>query len=330
MKKLINNIIESKLNIELSQINDEIIYESLQSSILNKLAKQLKSFGSKNQNKWNNKSFSGILGSLSYKWNEVKDSDFIHYEAGDAKGIKLVRQMVTMSDRHIDGICLITNIKNKNEFKYFIYNSRITNLVSYDYYEEKYHPKNSEDLSFSSVKDYCEKSDFYCLKLEGLDTWELHRNRQSSQSGIVLQGDDDYYNKLAKENIERYNKILTKKRATEAAKKDTLSKEVQDILNEVMELSTDSMKNPEKYISCRYAICNLIEEIYSQRHYDRNGGYGYNGLMVLYKRYVDSTLSMSANGGYSFDKKDNENAIKELKSLIQKIEERIDKIKESI
>lgn len=172
----------------------------------------------------------------------------------------------------------------------------------------------------------------WVLPLSGHEIFDKKAARRNAQDGIVLQGDEEYYKRLAQSNVERYKKMIAKAKAEAASKTDTIAQDVQEIVNDVMDLTKAAAADPIKYADVSYDICSLVEKVYSQRQYDtkRNQGYGSDGLLILFKIYLENHLTIAKNGGHDYNRTSKDNAVKNIKTKIDQIKQQIVKIKEKI
>lgn len=348
MKSLVTFVNENMLNEYFEGINAEIVCEALKDPKLQTLAKQLRDCGSKNKNGWNNKSFSGIFGRFNVAWDEITEADWIEFNCEDAKEAanakRTVRKCITGRANTIFGISLVS--KDGENIDYLItYNGSVIdfNAKGYAYNYEtgkselKHAPKEEHNLRQYETLSFLENAKkVWVLDLKALgekndNLVQKQRNRRDSQSGMVLQGDEQYYKKVAQDNVERYKKMIAKAKAEKAAKEDTIAKDVQEIVNKVMQLSVDVAANPVKYADVSYRVCSIIESVYSTKRYDsKHGPSGSNGLLTLFKSYLDNHMDMAKNGGYGFQrdsqagyKKDIVDKIEQIKKQIADIEEKI-------
>ena len=317
-------------------IDEEIINESLQSSILQQLAKQLKPFGSKNNNNyWNNKSFSGIFGSLNVAWDKITDNDFEKYEAGDKAGIKKARAVLASGDKWINAVILFPNADGKTFDSMICYRGYVNfKEHKWDYEINSYKEQPSRDFETYKqkwIKEDCEQKDFYILEIKDFEVYDIRGQRNSAKLGSFIPGDAYYYKKVAEENVERYKKIIAKRKAERAAKEDNIAQQVQEIVNKVLELSAKAATNPDKFVDIQYRIAYLLENIYSTSRWDsKRGQTGTDGLLYLFKNYLSNHLSMAKDGGYGFERSAQDKTKTQIEKCIENINKRIEEIEEII
>ena len=149
----------------------------------------------------------------------------------------------------------------------------------------------------------------------GKNTWKSAR--RIAKDGIVLQGDEYYYKEVAERNIKRYKQIIAQRKAEKAAQDDTLSKEVQEVLNKILELNMKIIKEPVKYADCLYDIATLAYYSYGNINKANSG----NSLLYMYSEYVDANVkNASGKNDYDWIVDAQEKTTKKLSEKIKKTE----------
>lgn len=334
MKSLVQFIKESKYE-RYTPINDaDIILESLKDPKLLKLAKYLKQFANKNRNI--DLSFASLLGRYNVEWDKITESDWETIEDYE-RARKIIRKITTRGQNYISTLALVTD-ENGKDIKYLITPSVFVDFKhdTYKYDWEtgerkvieqpnaEYNMKQSEIVSY--ITDGCvtyvlDVSRYMAATTKRTERWQSRRD-------MVLQGDERYYEDVAKKNIERYKKIIAQNKAERVAKEDTISREVQEILNKILELNMKMVANPVKYADCQYDLRNLSYEPYSKVSQSKSG----DSLLYYYSEYVEFLVKNAAGrASYGFeyeggDKKivNIQNKIKEIKEVIAKIEAKME------
>lgn len=322
LQEYLNNIY---LNEAFNEVDAEIVCEKLSDPKLVKLAKSLRNFGSKNKGKFYNNSFSGIFGRYNIEWDKITESDWDYYKAGDKAGLKEVRRIISNSKNWFDGIALLVSGEGEDE--------EIRYLVSYktlvDFKNKTWDGKDSEPKRGTYDKQYeitglleqRDKEGNYKYSLYILDltnrTQAVNKKRgerSQAQENIVLQGDENYYKKLAAENVERYKKIIAKAKAEKDAADDKTIVNAQEVLNDLMEVSAKIAADPIKYADISFKVYMLITDSYSKSANGKN-------LINLIGEYVYASKEVRAGSSSEYTRRN----FKATKETIAKMTERIKK-----
>lgn len=168
-------------------------------------------------------------------------------------------------------------------------------------------------------------------------TWDseaMHRRNQKrisrgeARQGMV-QNTPEYYEEVARENRDRYKKILAQNRANGSDKDfEKIDKDIDAILTKVMQMTRDLRKNfkPNNSGTNYHFDISKIEElnrqIYDQKQWNHSrsgGGYysGEHGLLVLYNYYTTFTLKVKNSGDNYYERE----AKNYKEQLLQKIKD---------
>ena len=336
MKSIHNYILDRITDSRFEEIDAEIVCEKLQDPKLIALAKQLRNFGSKNKNNWNNMSFSGIFGRYNMPWDQVKEDDWKYFEPGDPNAKKNLRKIISNSKTGFSGIALLVDATGDKEFKYLIGFETVIDFKKRSYYgdhaespEKIRMEKQYEVLSLLDRKD--DKGNFkygmYIIDF-GDKQNEIHKlrtARYNAKDGRVLHGDEQYYASVARDNKERYSKLIAKMKAEKAAKKDTLATDAQDIINELTDLAVRVAKDPIKYADCSWEVCHIVAYAYGTDK-DVNGA----NILKLLSRYLELHMSLAKGNSYGYQRNDYDEVKKKLNNMIESLREQIDKVKEKV
>ena len=336
----LSHYINERLNItDFDKIDNEILCESLNDPKLIELAKDLKKAADKNS--WNDFSFAGIFGRQYVPWDKIKESDW--KEITDVKKAQReIGKIVTSSDRNIDALAII---KHKDKIRFLITHFNCWDLYHFQQYWGRDKDGEYKELSKvgpkvmnwltkqSDKKDLMGEGDTcYILDLSKYkqEINKLKSQRIDAKDGLVLQGDSEYYSKIAKENVERYKKIIAQNKANKSINSDTYCERVNELVNKALEVSTEIYKGGAKYADLEYEIAHVIESIYRTKTYTSKGPTGTNGVLVLFNNYLKTSMSIVKNGGYNHERSSLESTKKELEKQLDDLENRISKIEDSM
>ena len=328
MKPLVEYISEAKFNrnIELYDLN--IVSESLKDPKLIELAKYLKKFASKSS--FYNYSFGGLFSQFGVEWDKITESDW-ETITDIEKAKKNVRKVISNRSNSISSIILV---EYDGEIKYLITRYVVFDLKNtkrlYDFHTKEYYDKTSpEKLSDLKQRDIVDlitdNAVTYLLDSSKMySTQDKQIARRIAKDGIVLQGDEYYYKEAAERNIKRYKQIIAQRKAERAAQDDTLSKEVQEVLNKILELNMKIIKEPVKYADCLYDIASLVYYSYGGNISKANSG---NSLLYMYSEYVDANVKNASGKNDSYWIIDaQEKTTKKLSEKLKEMKEKIAKI----
>lgn len=337
MKTFNEYIFEYQTYLSYLEIDNELITEKLNDPKLLELAKYLKQFSSKNS--YNDKSFSGIFGKYNIEWDKIQESDWNKIENLKEAQKYIGKINSNSSNKYLRGIILIErNKKISGLFSYKTYIDFYNNRVEYDYDNGTYsNVKKPRIINYDKIidmKNLLQEGDIcYFLDLTPFEKSYIAKKseRDRNKKGMILQGDEEFYKKLAKENIERYKKIIAKNKAEQAAKQDKLVEQVKDTINKVMELSIKIFQGGPKYADLQYSISSLIEKINSKQIWNSKGkSTGSDGLLYIFNEYLSASLDVSKNGGYDFQRRNIEIYKNKLNQIIQNIEQKITDIESKL
>lgn len=248
---------------------------------------------------------------LTIEWDMIDSSNVTEYDKVDNKVLTICRNI--LSGRGDRGIILLRN--PQDEYQYII-SYRKDMLVIRDQSQNRWY-NGWIDGTTTELIEYIKKADSIVVI-----TWDsdaMYRrdkkriSRGEARLGMVLNT-PDYYEQVARENRERYKKLLAQIRANGSDKEfEKIDKDIDDILTKVMQLTRDLRKNfkPNNTGTSYHFDISKIEElnkqIYDQRQWNSSrhgGGYysGEHGLLVLYNYYTTYTLKVKNNGDNYYER----------------------------
>lgn len=156
--------------------------------------------------------------------------------------------------------------------------------------------------------------------------YNKRKKRSDNRQGMIYQGDASFYAKLAKDNRDRYRRIIQQNRAKKL-EDDELIAQYKDIVDKTVKLSADVAANPEKYDSNFYQFTTLMENMYG-----RNVNYkayhsttDQDGVFVLFTKYVDLKRDVMKDGGYEYQSRDLKTVGDKLKEKLNSVQTYIEK-----
>lgn len=143
-----------------------------------------------------------------------------------------------------------------------------------------------------------------------------HNKRVDSRNGVVYNT-PEYYEQIARENIERYKKIINQNKALKKNEDfDKLDNDIEAIVNAALKYTQKIRKEfkddgSTRYIYAHIKIENIMSSIYGKSIYTgyRKGHSSYegtDGLLYMYEQYVKSYIAAAAKGDKYYINKLNE------------------------
>lgn len=268
---------------------------------------------------------------IEIEWDTIDSSNVTEYDKIDNKVLTICRNI--LSGRGDRGIILLRN--PRDEYQYII-SYRKDILAIRDYSQDRWSRGMWIDTTTTELIEYIKKAD--SIVVITLDSDAMRRRNQKRISrgearlGMV-KNTPEYYEEVARENRERYKKILAQNRVNGSDKEfEKIDKEIDDILTKVMQMTRDLRKNfkPNNAGTNYHFDISKIEElnrqIYDQRQWNhsKSGGYysGEHGLLVLYNYYTTCTLRVKNSGDTYYERE----ARKYKEQLLQKIKDLKDEL----
>lgn len=335
MKKLSDCLIENKINTDVNSIIEEenielgnqIINEKLNNKYLKAIAKEL----SKNNAYY--KKFVGLLGRCRFKWDKVDDSRSTYYNAGDKEGIKKAKAIIKNWDENPGMIIVLNGDDEPNRYifaeQYIVVK---TGDIPSEYKVQLRHGYREKVVPLKAKMIELQANNFVIIDLQGLEKYELTRERSSNREGMVYL-DPANLRRLADENRKRYKTEAAKIRQSRInGNEDEIAKKVKETVDKVYDLVMKITKNPVDYADKIYDVELLQHRIYGERQYvgykrGKSEYRGSDGLLTYFATYVKYKMNLS--NGKSYDAKSEERAMDGIKDRIIKqigyIEEYIEK-----
>lgn len=361
MKTLIDFLNETEANIKeyyelIDEINAEIIYESFQSSIIRDICDTMTKarnayddfealgdakYSLKRNSKWlvniQPPTFKEVFMNGQIKWDTIKDEDFKECSKNNKEDVALAKKICSNRSNSITGILFICNESSYEEFKQFKFTGAIFKTVSWQkpYYYSFTNRYTSNEVKPSDTEKYLSEK-FYILEIPEEKVKEYNKQRQErsiAKSGMIIPGNKQQYEEIAKNNRERFRK-LAEKRKMEKNSKDGMSESINEIMTKILEITKEFSSNPIKYSKFNYDLCYLLDLTSDKQHTYYQGTKqrtsGINGLMYLYKRYLDTKLDLASGNSYSYQSKEFESIKLNINKIIQQIKEKIKSLEEKM
>lgn len=328
--------------------NKAMINESFKSSILQEIAKQFndrikanKEYNNKRgyDSRDTNSTFKRVFGSDSIKWSEITDDMFTKYSKDDAEGEKLVKRMMGNRANTFSGMAIILNENAEGDQPKYL-----GALISIGYSEGYVSFLTDWRISYKSLKpsdalDYL-RHDYLLINLSKHTSFDIEQERRSAKWGAYLFDDDkernDFYKKIAEENIQRYKNYLIKVKAEREAN-DGITEKVEEYSKKIFNFTLKISNNPIKYAKYEYEIGGLVDYLRDERKWvsskhSQGGGYyaGKDGLLTAYKSYLTSKLAMGKGNASEYDKTCYENAKARLNKIFNAIDAEIQRLEDKM
>ena len=355
MKQLVELIKEQFVYEKLEQINNEIINESLKAPILKELAKQLldqinKEKKEKEDDKYRsiyNKSFKQIFGDSHIPWNEIEDKDIetIEAQTWNEKKLKTANEKLIRSIIKCDKHAII--ISRDPETKIFEYVILNWGNMFYlrpgkgSYWSNNYAGsitgqgggRHYKDLNQREKIDLLNNKTLYIIDTTNLRVQgdKIVHDRYVSKQGVI-DFDPESLRRIARDNVERYKKILSQRKATNQ-NNDKLLDEANEIIKKISDITIQVAKDPLSYADVLSKVAILSKYVYDERRYvpgrtPRQQGYytGVNGLIPLVAKYVEAIKD--AKSGWDWGSKNIDSSVKVIQDTITKCKDLLKEIEE--
>jgi len=347
MRSVQEYIKESLIIERFNAIDNQIIFEALQSKVLQELAKQLldqvnaeKKYNDESGNKMfnsRNKTFNYIFGSKwgqKVAWSEITDSDieerpadYWNHVRTSAENKRMIKELI--KGQNTDRIIIIKDPET-NKFKDVIFADEIFHLEGSETgygkaagykYSSYGKPKQSEILNL------CTGKDLYIIKdvnIKHTAYYNKRKEREDSKRDMIYM-DPESLKAIAKKNQERYKQIIAKNKI-DNQHNDKLIDKAKDIIDQAAYWATEVAKNPARYADIISDVTTLTKLIYDKRKYIQSRGKysgwyeGIDGILPTLMAYINNIRSGSSSNYTSMYAKDIELNKKQLESLIQKCE----------
>lgn len=264
-----------------------------------------------------------LFNQLVIEWDAIDSSNVTEYDKVDNKVLTICRNI--LSGRGDRGIILLRN--PQDEYQYIISYQKDMLVIR----EQGRWYNGWVDYTTTELIEYVKEAYSVVVITWDSDATRI-RNQKRISRGEARQGmvrnTPEYYEQVARENRERYKKILAQNRANGSDKDfEKIDKDIDTILTKVMQVTRDLRKNfkPNNAGTLYHFDISKIEElnkqIYDQRQWNhsKSGGYysGEHGLLVLYNYYTTYTLKIKNSGDNYYERE----AKKYKELLLQKIKD---------
>ena len=144
----------------------------------------------------------------------------------------------------------------------------------------------------TELLNYCKKADkVVTIDVSGVYNYNMKNERIAARKDMVVYS-EQYNEKVARDNVNRYKTILAKRRSLGDINFDDIDNQVQEVVAKVLMVSRMVHKNPAKYADSSYKISYLNNWVYDQERYDKGKTYGKDGLLKLYDRLTNCFLNI--------------------------------------
>ena len=350
MKQLYESIKERFIYEKINNINNEIITESINATIIKDVAKQLldqikaekKSKENDSYKSIYNQNFKQIFGQSRICWDKIEDKDIQKIEAQtwDENKLKNANEKLIRSiiKGNVQGIIISQDPESKL-FEFVAMNwGRVYYLKpSYSTHAgEKTgngYGRHYKDLTQREKIDLFSNKTLYFIETTNLvdDNDKLRNERFKSKQGMI-DFDPWSLQKIANENRERYQKIISQNKANNT-KNDKLLDEANEIIKKISDITIKVAKDPLSYADVLSKVSILSKYVYDEVKYHpgrtpKQQGYysGYNGLIPLVAKYVEAIKD--SKSGYSWGTKNIDSSVKVIQDTITKCKNLIKEIEE--
>jgi hypothetical protein len=157
---------------------------------------------------------------------------------------------------------------------------------------------------------------------QDFQTWKLRSDRREARTGMITNTEDQN-RRIARENIERYKKIVAQNKANRDKDFEEIDKQVENIIMRVLKASQISHRDPSKISTIQ--VQRLNEWIYDEVRYSSSThkSYGKTGLLRLYNTFTDYFNDVKKGSSYTFQIEGLEKVKVEIKDTIKKIDEEL-------
>jgi hypothetical protein len=291
-------------------INEEIINEALNEPHLLELVDQLKK-SKKNPT-------DVLFRHFDIEWDLIDSSNVQEFTRIDAKAKTKIRNTIAGRD-DVRGIILLwddhkqmyTNIISDRKKILSLDNNLIYSRGSFIRSGGKWLETTTTELM-----NYVDNADSAIIinwtNAELDSKFRKRIDRRKSREGMV-HNTPEYYEEVARENIERYKKIIAQNKAANKNKDfDQIDKDVETIVQAAFKYAQNIRKNykpnpnnPHNHYFETSKIENIMDEIYDKKVWvgynnksvSHNNGYkGSEGLLSLYDQYMRSYIRSNATG----------------------------------
>lgn len=339
MKSIFDYLQENLIN-----KNDELITESFKASIFHRIQDQFAAYNKKEDEEdaeykargwnWHSPSyikFKTLFGRYNIAWDKIDDSMVKEYSKDSKEGISLAKRIVGNRSNHVNGIIILAQDYNGKEG----YDGIIISVGNGPEYISFRSSWGSKHMRPSDVIGLITEKIYIIEITDEINTWRKKNERWSQQKGSFTPGNEEYYKIVAKDNVDRYTKLLAKYKAERDAN-DGITEKVGEYTDKVLKFAEKISKEPIRYAAYEYDIASLMDLLRDEKHYVRgygkNPGYysGTNGLLYLYTDYLKGKLSMAKGYSYDHERREYNACKKAINDMCTKIDSKITEIETKI
>ena len=326
--------------------NNLMITEAFKSKILQEISDQLNDRIKKQKEEAENDkthyhrspdtgaTFKKLFVWTGISWSDITDDMFKEYSSEDPEAIKLAKRITSNRSNSFPGMIILLNTTDPNSPKY---RGVLIGAGAGEHGNDYFSFTNSWSFHRESFKPG-EVEVFLTKKFLFADLSEIKKanrekrnQRYSAISGSLNPLNNDnmreyQYERIAKENRERYQKYLAKIKADREAN-DEYVKKVTEYTQKILQISAELSKNPIKYAKYEYEVDKLLSYLSGRTtwispHGRGQKGYysGRNGIITLLETYLKTKLSMAKGNSYDSEKASYESAKKALDETFTKID----------
>lgn len=242
-----------------------------------------------------------------------KDVQTFRYPRNIEDGVKAANQIIS---GRTSGFIVLLN--KEDEFSSLIYGKNYISLYS-GYGFGRSHSARSTELL-----DMCKRAgEIMVFRLtKDFQTWKLQSDRREARAGMITNTEDQN-RRIARENIERYKKIVAQNKANRDKDFEEIDKQVESIIMRVLKASQISHRDPSKISDIQ--VSRLNEWIYDEVQFNRSThkSYGKTGLLRLYNKFTDYLADVKKGKAYDFQIEGLQKVKVEIADTIKKIDEEL-------
>ena len=308
-----------------NMIEESLLLEAFKAPQLKLIAKAIKD-ASKNSNIPRNMQMN-FKDIYNIEWDKIEASQISEYEVDDPKCLTLARKYISSG---INGMMALLDkdgdVTGIIKYKRFC---RLKDKGNYWWHDRLDKYSNFKDLNTTDLIDIIKQNEtvlFILFKSDNYDingAWEKSKNRVEARRGAVAMqrgyertGKVDpnspwilsdaittkqvrYYQDIADQNRERYQKLLTQIKAKRAAMSNTfagIKSRMDAAFKRYTELLAKILTNPSKYDSWDVSWLN---DKFSEVHNSKKYGLTHTGLFVQVSQYMGYMINISKGNNYS-------------------------------
>lgn len=293
-EEYIKSLIKDCERVNCSDENIEVpINEALTEPHLLKFAQQLDDERKEGKHK---RKFSSILPTYSgIQYDKITSKDVKVFKSYQTE--EMLKECRIYISGKKDGIILLQD--KDGRYWGVIWRKSIYLIGRYGFRGYSTDVSQESNVKSTELLSYCKSADkVVTIDVSGVYNYSIRGDRMVARKDMVIY-DEQYNEKVAKDNVSRYKAILAKRRSLNAINFDDIDDQVQEVVTKVLMASRIVHKNPAKYADSSYKISHLNNLIYDQQRFDRGKTYGRDGLLKLYDRLTDYFLDTQRerNGG---------------------------------